>query len=151
MSLARLSPPQCDGVLCGSCAVSVPKDAAQAVAWYRKAAAQGDADAQYNLGVSYANGEGVPKNAAQAVTWCQKAAAQGQANAQFNLGEMYARGEGVAQDNVLAYAWLNLAAVSGNDQSVKRRDSYESKLSSVEKNKAQRLSSAWKKGQILMR
>ena len=64
---------------------------------------------------------------------------------------MYNNGDGVAQDNVLAYAWLNLAAVSGDDQVVKTRDLYESKLSSVEKSKAQRLSSAWKRGQVLAR
>jgi hypothetical protein len=80
-----------------------------------------------------------------------KKAAQGDADAQTELGGMYATGNGVDQDNVLAYAWLNLAAASGNDESVKRRDLYESKLSSVEKNKAQRLSSAWKKGQVLTR
>ena len=30
--------------------------------WFRKAAEQEDADAQYNLGVCYANGEGVAKD-----------------------------------------------------------------------------------------
>ena len=37
-----------------------------------KAAEQGDAKAQFNLGVRYANGEGVPKDASQAVTWFRK-------------------------------------------------------------------------------
>ena len=39
----------------------VPQDDAEAVRWYWLAADQGDAGAQYNLGVSYANGEGVPQ------------------------------------------------------------------------------------------
>ena len=47
----------------------VPKDAAEAVKWYRKAADQGYAKAQTNLGYMYANGEGVPKDAAEAYTW----------------------------------------------------------------------------------
>ena len=44
--------------------------------WYEKAAAQGDAKAQYNLGVLYGNGQGVPKNNAKARAWWEKAAAQ---------------------------------------------------------------------------
>ncbi|HEM9355462.1 TPA: sel1 repeat family protein, partial [Streptococcus agalactiae] len=37
----------------------VRQDYTQAVQWYRKAAEQGLADAQYNLGMMYANGQGV--------------------------------------------------------------------------------------------
>jgi len=39
----------------------VPKGAAKAVEWYRKAAEQGDANGQNNLGRMYDAGEGVPK------------------------------------------------------------------------------------------
>ena len=42
----------------------VPPDAAEAVAWYRRAAEQGDARAQYNLGGMYREGRGVPPDAA---------------------------------------------------------------------------------------
>ena len=73
----------------------VPKNAAQAVAWFQKAAAQDEAAAQFNLGISYARGEGVPQDDAQAVEWIQKAAAQGLATAQFFLGVSYSNGEGV--------------------------------------------------------
>jgi TPR repeat protein len=47
----------------------LPKDAIEAVKWYRKAAEQGDAPAQFNLGNSYANGEGVAKDAVEAAKW----------------------------------------------------------------------------------
>jgi len=47
---------------------------------------QGDAVAQYNLGVMYAHGEGVSEDDAQAVHWYRKAAEQGVARAQVNLG-----------------------------------------------------------------
>ena len=57
-----------------------------------QAAAQGNAAAQYNLGVMYANGEGVPKDDAQAVQWYRKAAEQGDAKAQYKLGVMDANG-----------------------------------------------------------
>jgi Sel1 repeat len=44
----------------------VPRNDAQAIKWYRKAAEQGDAVAQFNLGVMYAKGEGVPHNYGEA-------------------------------------------------------------------------------------
>ena len=51
----------------------VPKDAAEAVKLWRKAADQGIAEAQYNLGFMYYNGVGVPKDAAEAYAWCSLA------------------------------------------------------------------------------
>ena len=52
--------------------------------WYLKAALQGDAFAQLNLGFMHFNGLGVPKNYEQAFYWFQQAALQGYAPAQFN-------------------------------------------------------------------
>jgi len=49
----------------------------ETVSKLRKAAEQGDAEAQYNLGVRYANGEGVPEDYKEAVKWFRKAAEQG--------------------------------------------------------------------------
>ena len=58
-------------------------------------AEKGDAIAQYNLGVCYANGQGVAKDAVEAVKWYRKAAEQNFAEAQCNLGVCYYAGEGV--------------------------------------------------------
>ena len=52
----------------------------------RAPAEQGDAEAQFNLGVMYANGRGVPQDDSEAVRWYRLAADQGHAGAQFNLG-----------------------------------------------------------------
>ena len=57
--------------------------------WYRKAAEQNDAMAQYNLGCCYANGQGVAKDEVEAVKWYRKAAEQNNAMAQYNLGICY--------------------------------------------------------------
>ena len=73
-------------------------------------AEQGNAAAQFNLGVMYADGAGVTEDDEEAVRWFRPAAEQGSASAQFALGDMYARGAGVAQDTVIAYMWLSLAA-----------------------------------------
>ena len=59
----------------------VTQDSKAASVWYRKAAEQGDADAQYNLGVKHANGEGAQQDLSTALTWMEKAAAQGCAEA----------------------------------------------------------------------
>ena len=59
----------------------MPQDDAEAVRWYRLAAEQGDANAQYNLGVRYGAGEGVPPDDAEAVRWFRLAAEQGDATA----------------------------------------------------------------------
>jgi TPR repeat protein len=92
----------------------VPENDAEAVKWFRKAAAQGAVDAQYNLGVMYDNGRGVPENDAEAVKWFRKAAAQGRADAQYNLGFMYATGEGVPENNIRAYVWWSMAKTQGD-------------------------------------
>ncbi len=54
--------------------LGVPQDDARAVKWYRKAAEQGDARAQNNLGLMYRNGEGIPKDYAKAHMWLNVAA-----------------------------------------------------------------------------
>ena len=62
-----------------------------------QAAEQGNAKAQFYLGVMYTNGQGVRQDDAQAVQWYRKAAEQGVAEAQYNLGVAYAEGQGVRQ------------------------------------------------------
>ena len=76
-------------------------------------AEQGHADAQFNLGLMYAKGEGVPQDDAEAVKWYRLAAEQGEARAQTNLGFMYYKGEGVPENYVRAFAWINLVAAQG--------------------------------------
>jgi len=97
--------------LCGH--LSVAKDEVEAVKWFRRAAEQNDAAAQYNLGNCYRDGKGVEKDAVEAVKWYRKAAERNHAEAQFNLGHCYNHGEGVAQNYVEGYKWWLLAAAQG--------------------------------------
>jgi TPR repeat protein len=69
-----------------------------ALAQYRKAADQGNAEAQTALGQGYQNGYGVARDYAEALRWCHLAADQGFALAQVNLGVMYENGQGVPRD-----------------------------------------------------
>ena len=52
----------------------VPQDDKVAAQWFTRAAEQGDADAQYNLGVMYAKGKGVPQDYVYAHMWANIAA-----------------------------------------------------------------------------
>ena len=66
-------------------------DYTTAVAWYRKAAEQGDAGGQYSLGLMYFDGHGVPQDFAQAHMWFNLAAAQGDAEAAKSRDRVAAR------------------------------------------------------------
>jgi TPR repeat protein len=55
----------------------VLQDYKKAVQWYAKAADQGDAWAQNNLGFLYLNSLGVPQDYVQAYKWFNLSAAQG--------------------------------------------------------------------------
>ena len=57
--------------------LGLEKNSEESVKWFRLAAEQGDADAQYNMGCAYSNGEGVKLNKATANAWYQKACANG--------------------------------------------------------------------------
>ena len=109
---------------CGAPAFSAPLDDAaaalrrgdyaKALEVIRPLAEQGNALAQYNLGVSYDLGWGVPQNAAEAIKWYRLAADQGYSLAQQNLGDIYATGRGVTLDNAEALKWYRIAADQGN-------------------------------------
>ena len=89
-------------------------DYATALREWKPLAEQGDASAQYNLGVMYDNGYGVPQDDKTAVKWYTLAAEQDDAKAQFNLGVMYRKGYGVTQDDKTAVKWYTLAAEQGD-------------------------------------
>ena len=116
----------------------------EAVKWYRKAAEQNHAEAQYNLGVCYSNGQGVAKDEVEAVKWYRKAAEQNFAAAQYNLGVCYYKGEGVAKDYVEAYKWLLLAARQGDEDAKKNITMLESKLTPEQIAEGQKLARDFK-------
>ena len=91
----------------------ITHDYAKACQWYEKAAAQGYAEAQYNLGNHYYNGKGVRQDYVKTRELWEKAAVQGDAEAQFNLGIMYANGKGVRQDYRTAKEWFGMACKNG--------------------------------------
>ncbi|TYL75145.1 tetratricopeptide repeat protein [Bradyrhizobium cytisi] len=89
-------------------------DYAKALRLIRPLANDGDAAAQFNLGLMYVAGHGVQQDSAAAAIWFRKAAEQGNALAQSNLGMLYLYGQGVAQDDTEAVTWFRKAADQGD-------------------------------------
>jgi V8-like Glu-specific endopeptidase len=91
----------------------MPRNAAEAIAWYRKAADQGLQVAQHFLGLAYVNGDGVRPDDAEAARWFARAAAQGFAQAQYMRGLMTLEGRGFPKDPVQGYAFIVMAGQGG--------------------------------------
>ena len=81
--------------------------------WYKLAAEQGNAAAQYNLGYCYQYSIGIAKDEEEAVKWYKLAAEQRDTNAQNNLGFCYRDGRGVMKNEEEAVKWLKLASDQG--------------------------------------
>lgn len=76
-------------------------------------AAQGDARAQLQLGIRYAEGDGVIQNDKEAAKWFALAAKQGVAEAQYHYGLALLKGQGVVQDYRAAFNWIEKPAQRG--------------------------------------
>jgi TPR repeat protein len=90
------------------------QDYTKSFEWGIKAAKQGYANAQVNIGYLYDEGIGVKQDYTKAMEWYLKAAEQGVAMAQCYLGNMYGDGNGVKQDYAKAMEWYRKAAEQGN-------------------------------------
>jgi uncharacterized protein len=139
--------PACADGLARGTAAYYRGDYARAVRELIPAAAQGNAQAQAQLGFMYENGFGLPQNYVAAADLYRSSAAQGNSFAQSRLGVSYDRGHGVPQSVILSYAWLNLAAAgtSGREGDFYRRlrDAVASKMTSGQIFEGQRLGLIW--------
>jgi len=77
-------------------------------------AEDGNAQAQFKLGIMYFYGQETAQNYKEALKWFQKAAEQELPEAQCNTGLMYYEGKGVPQNLTEALKWLNKAAKQNN-------------------------------------
>jgi TPR repeat protein len=96
----------------------VRENDAQALKWFERAARQGLADAQFQVGNMYAYGLADPGNGADpsriAAQWYFEAARQGHADAQYSLGILFFTGTGVQQNTDEAARWIAKAAAQGH-------------------------------------
>lgn len=80
----------------------------------RRAAAEGDPSAQFEVAARLAEGKGIDQNFKAAIQWYQRSASHGFAQAQYRLGTHYERGLGVDKDAARARIWYMRAAEQGN-------------------------------------
>ncbi len=85
----------------------------KAIECFRKAAENGNANAQYEMGKWCESRQGVGENPYEAVAWYRKAAEQGNGWAQHDLANCYYHAKGVKQDYAEAFKWFQLAADNG--------------------------------------
>lgn len=109
--------------------IAVHRDETKALILIKKAAYQGDAWAQNNLGVAFSDGEGVTADETMAFRWYSESAAQNYEMGKFNLAYSYERGAGTAADPEFAkkifrhlscwespIAWYKAGEAAGEDQ-----------------------------------
>jgi len=116
--------------------------------WFHQAADQGDAEAQYQLGMFY-DQEIIPedvRNPFLAAPWFRKSAEQGHVGAQYRLARLYRSGEGIPEDRVQAYAWLNVVAARGPGRVQEQKEELAEIMTPEQIAKAQELSAVlWEK------
>ncbi len=126
----------------------VPQNYRDAMAWFTKAAANGNDNAQWKLGLGYIKGIGVPHDERKAVAWFKIAANHGDIRAQSALSDLYLSGRGVPKDYVRAYTWASIAAgLPGNDND--RLRVIESRMTAVQIEDAQRRIFSWRARQMV--
>ena len=134
-----------------SATLSQPREQAVQFSALKRRAEEGNARAQFNLGLMYDQGRGMLPDYGEAARWYRLAADQGVAVAQYRLGLMYHDGQGVTRDYVQAYMWFSLAVAqfpnSDNEDrqdAIEARDLVGSKMSQIEIAKARNLALRWR-------
>jgi TPR repeat protein len=88
---------------------------AKSIASLKLKAEEGDAKAQYQLGVAYAKGgKAVKRDNRAAIAWLEKSALQNHIDAQLELGGLYSHMGIALRDYEKSYQWTEQAASTGN-------------------------------------
>jgi TPR repeat protein len=105
---------------------------------------QGDAFAQYALGLQYLTTPGVEETNQLAASWIRRSAEQGFLEAQVALADLYRKGQGLPQDFFQAYVWSSIAALRGDAYAARLKVLLAEKLSTPQVKQAEDLAQAWK-------
>lgn len=103
-------------VLAGELNRFVGDNNVEAIRWFQKAADQGDADGQFNLGYMYllTGAPGVKQDLPKALHWFKIAAKNGSGDAMAAIGGMYENGVGVARNSFKGLDWVRKGADRGS-------------------------------------
>jgi hypothetical protein len=142
----------------------LPRNDAEAVGWFERAARMGDARAQFQLGMAYSSGRGVGQDYVAGYTWITTASVNGETEAEstmrqltpklsrsgiarvrLNLAEMYTKGIGVRADKTTAYIWYVLAEAAGENRSTQAKSELASSMTPEEVYYANATALSWLK------
>jgi TPR repeat protein len=106
----------------GDAGMGVVRDQAEAVRWYKKAAAAGhEGGAQHNLGAMHYLGHGVASaDKAKAAEWYLLSAEKGYTTSMVRLAGMHELGDGIPRNRGEAVRWYREAAAGGDDFASRR-------------------------------
>ncbi len=117
----------------------VAADPRRALAFYREAAEQDIAFAQFRLARLLLDGDRVPRDLERGLAWLRRAAGLGFVDAQLELSRLYQAGELVQSDHVAAYKWLHIADSLTERELDDRRESLEAEMSFLQLTRARYL------------
>lgn len=89
-----------------------------AAKWYLRAAENGHAEAQSNIGWMYIHGKGVKRDREEGIKWYKRAIKNGSASALYRLGYAYLYGYGVMADYKEANRFYAQGAIMGSEEAV---------------------------------
>jgi GAF domain-containing protein/PilZ domain-containing protein/Sel1 repeat-containing protein len=120
---------------------STQRPQAMSLAELQQLAIQGDADAQWQMGIRCHASN--PPDDAQAMHWFERAADQGYVAAQATLGAYYWAGRGVPSDLSKAYMWSAIAFAGGDQNSKIRLEGLASQMTRAQISAARQQAEAW--------
>jgi len=88
-------------------------DVDEAIAWYQRAASEGDTKAQVSLGDLYRDGLQTPPDYYTALKWYGKAADAHSSQAAYNIAQLFLYGQGVEKEEKSAAQWMERSARAG--------------------------------------
>lgn len=142
----------------------VAQDYAEALRWFRMAAASGNPVALHNIGTMYADGRGVAPDLNEAFKWYLRAAERGDVASQFIMGRMHLEGTCVERDIVQAYKWFDIAATGpaspatdgsgapeARSKASVRREEVAKNMTPAQIAEARKLAGEWRRNKALQR
>lgn len=90
------------------------ESSSHSIEWWMKAAAQGNAEAEWRLASAYGSGKSIERNEGEFFRWSERAAEHGYAQAQAVLAGAFLQGEGVKIDLARGFALAQKSAAQGN-------------------------------------
>ena len=125
----------------------VPQDRSQVAAWYRTAAEQGDATAQFNLGLMYRYGPGYSPGLEEWAKTFNRTPGHTGVTAKSSPAAKYDPGSGIPKDYIEAHKWMSLAAARATGDNQKRfageRDSLAKVMTPEQIAEAQKRATEW--------